>query len=322
VYGYDEISSSFHYGGLYDLAEVDSEDVLSSIAKTMSGLGFRQCYLNSLTDEKTSILLGAHSVAMQNPLSSSMSHLRTSLFPGLLETLNYNIRNGASNVNLFEIGKEYRPGKMYDEVVHLTGVMHGEWLSKSVHNDDQHHSIYSLKGIINALFNRLNMNNISFLILDDDLYEYGLSIKFGKTIIGHCGKMSQSFLEILNLDIDDVYGFDIELDSITSAMKIITNYESIVHYPKVDRDINFVLEDEIHSGDVVNAIMKACSEYLIAVQPVNIYQHVSLGDNKKSVTFHLEFQSVVKTLEEAEINSAMNDITAIITKQFDAKLRD
>jgi phenylalanyl-tRNA synthetase beta chain len=322
VYGYDEISSSFHYGGLYDLAEVDSEDVLSSIAKTMSGLGFRQCYLNSLTDEKTSNLLGAHSVAMQNPLSSSMSHLRTSLFPGLLETLNYNIRNGASNVNLFEIGKEYRPGKMYDEVVHLTGVMHGEWLSKSVHNDDQHHSIYSLKGIINALFNRLNVKNISFSTLDDDLYEYGLSIKFGKTIIGHCGKMSQSFLKILNLDIDDVYGFDIELDSITSAMKIITNYESIVHYPKVDRDINFVLEDEIHSGDVVNAIMKACSEYLIAVQPVNIYQHESLGDNKKSVTFHLEFQSVVKTLEEAEINSAMNDITAIITKQFDAKLRD
>ena len=51
VYGYDKIHSSFHYGGLYDLAEVDPEDVLSLISNTMSGLGFRQCYLNSLTDE-------------------------------------------------------------------------------------------------------------------------------------------------------------------------------------------------------------------------------------------------------------------------------
>ena len=63
-------------------------------------------------------------------------------------------------------------------------------------------------------------------------------------------------------------------------------------------------------------------QILISVKPVDIFQHKSLGDNKKSVTFHLEFQSAVKTLEEAEINSAMNDITAIISKQFDAKLRD
>jgi phenylalanyl-tRNA synthetase beta subunit len=64
------------------------------------------------------------------------------------------------------------------------------------------------------------------------------------------------------------------------------------------------------------------SKILLSVKPVDIFQHESLGENKKSVTFHLEFQSAVKTLEEAEINSAMNDITAIITKQFDAKLRD
>lgn len=322
VYGYDKIHSSFHYGGLYDLAEVDPEDVLSLIANTMSGLGFRQCYLNSLTDENTAGILEKHSIPMKNPLSATLSHLRTSLFPGLLQTVNYNIRNGNSNVNLFEIGKEYESVKEYNEEYHLTGVMHGEWLNNSVHNDVKEHSIYSLKGIIEALFRRLNVNTVEFAKTDHNHYDFGLSISLGKTVIGYCGKIKNSFLDDLDLDMDEIYGFDIELKPITDEMQLVKKYASIIPYPKVDRDMNFVLDQNIDTGDITKIMKMTSSTILISVKPVDIFQHESLGENKKSVTFHLEFQSAVKTLEEAEINSAMNDITAIITKQFDAKLRD
>jgi len=322
VYGYDKIHSSFHYGGLYDLAEVDPEDVLSVIANTMSGLGFRQCYLNSLTDEKTSGLMGNDSVAMKNPLSATLSHLRTSLFPGLLETVNYNIRNDNANVNLFEIGKEYNSGKEYSEVYHLTGVMHGEWINKSVHNDELQQSIHSLKGILEALFNRLNINAVEFAKADHDHYDFGLNISLGKTVIGNFGKLKKSMLDDLDVDTDRIFGFDIELKSVTKEIGFVNKYNAIVPYPKVGRDMNFVLDQNIDTGDLTKIMKKTNSTILISVKPVDIFQHESLGENKKSVTFHLQFQSAVKTLEEAEINSAMNDITAIITKQFDAKLRD
>ncbi len=322
VYGFDKIHSSFHYGGLYDLAEVDPEDVLSLISNIMSGLGFRQCYLNSLTDENTAGILGKHSVPMKNPLSATLSHLRTSLFPGLLQTVNYNIRNGNSNVNLFEIGKEYNSGKVYGEVYHLTGVMHGEWLDKSVHNNEQQQSIHSLKGMIEALFKRLNVNAVEFAKADHDHYDFGINISLGKTVIGNCGKLKKSLLDDLDLDMDAVFGFDIELKPVTKEIQLVKKYAAIIPYPKVDRDMNFVLDQEIDTGDVTKAMKNTNSKILLSVKPVDIFQHESLGENKKSVTFHLEFQSAVKTLEEAEINSAMNDITAIITKQFDAKLRD
>ncbi len=322
VYGYDKIHSSFHYGGLYDLAEVDPEDVLSHISNTMSGLGFRQCYLNSLTDEKTAGLIGNNSVSMKNPLSASLSHLRTSLFPGLLQTVNYNIRNGNANVNLFEIGKEYNSGKEYGEVYYLTGVMHGDWLNKSVHNNEQHQSIHSLKGILEALFIRLNVNAVNFAKIEHDHYDFGLSISLGKIVIGNCGKLKKSLLHNLDVDMDEIYGFDIELKPVTEEMQFVNKYASIIPYPKVDRDMNFVLDQHIDTGDVTKAMKNTNSPILISVKPVDIFQHESLGENKKSVTFHLEFQSAIKTLEEEEINSAMNDITAIITKHFDAKLRD
>lgn len=121
---------------------------------------------------------------------------------------------------------------------------------------------------------------------------------------------------------DAVFGFDIELKPVTKEIQLVKKYAAIIPYPKVDRDMNFVLDQEIDTGDVTKAMKNTNSKILLSVKPVDIFQHESLGENKKSVTFHLEFQSAVKTLEEAEINSAMNDITAIITKQFDAKLRD
>ena len=322
VYGYDKIHSNFHYAGLYDLAEVDPEDVLSKIVIAMSGLGFRQCYLNSLTDENTAGLLGNNAIPMQNPLSSAMSHLRTSLYPGLLQTVNHNIRNGNANVNLFEIGKEYKTGKKNSEIYHLTGVLHGDWISKSVHNDEQRQTIHSLKGKVEALFNRLKIKNISFSTTEHTHYKYGLSIALGKSIIGHCGKLKQSILNNLDINADEIFGFDIELKSITDAMKNVVKYSAVSPYPKVGRDMNFVLDKNTKTADISYTVLNAGGQILISVKPVDIFQHKSLGDNKKSVTFHLEFQSAVKTLEEAEINSAMNDITAIISKQFDAKLRD
>ena len=322
VHGYDKIHSNFHYAGLYDLAEVDPEDVLSKIVIAMSGLGFRQCYLNSLTDENTAGLLGNNAIPMKNPLSSAMSHLRTSLYPGLLQTVNHNIRNGNANVNLFEIGKEYKTGKKNSEIYHLTGIIHGDWISKSVHNNEKRQSIHSLKGTVEALFNRLKIINITFSTADHAHYKYGLSIALEKSVIGHCGKLNQSILNDLDIDADEIFGFDVELESISDAMKNVVKFSAVAPYPKVGRDMNFVIDNNAKTADISNEMLNAGSQILLSVKPVDIFQHKSLGDNKKSVTFHLEFQSAVKTLEEAEIYSAMNDITAILSKQFDAKLRD
>ena len=236
--------------------------------------------------------------------------------------MNHNIRNGNANVNLFEIGKEYKTGKKNSEIYHLTGVLHGDWISKSVHNDEQRQTIHSLKGKVEALFNRIKIKNISFSTTEHTHYKYGLSIALGKSVIGHCGKLKQSILNNLDINADEIFGFDIELKSITDAMKNVVKYSAVSPYPKVGRDMNFVLDKNTKTADISYTVLNAGGQILISVKPVDIFHHKSLGENKKSVTFHLEFQSAVKTLEEAEINSAMNDITAIISKQFDAKLRD
>ena len=135
-------------------------------------------------------------------------------------------------------------------------------------------------------------------------------------------EINSEFLRSLDLDSNNIFGFDINIDVLSNSMKNIPSYRSIVPFPKVDRDMNFVMDQEVKSMDVTTVMMKNGRSILRSVKPVDIFTDDSLGENKKSVTFHLIFQNDSKTLEDSEINTVMNDITAVISKNFNAKLRD
>ncbi len=320
--GYDHIPASFHYKGLYDPGDIDPEDGITNITAVLSGLGFNQCYLNSLTDEKTSNLMGNNAIPMKNPLSSAMSHLRTSLFPGLLQTLNHNIHSGFNHLRLFEIGNIYYRDTEYTEQLQLVGIIHGEMQSENVHGEALPHSFYTLKSYISGFFAGLNLPELSFKTNKHNHYEYGVSIRYNQSEIGYCGKLNQSILTVLDIDAKNVFGFQIDLKQIIQAMNQSIKYESIIPFPKVERDLNFVMNEYIEAEDVILSIKNAGGANFQSAFPKNIFRHKSLGENKKSITFNIMFQSPSKTLEEAEINSVINDITATIEKDFSAKLRD
>ena len=55
--------------------------------------------------------------------------------------------------------------------------------------------------------------------------------------------------------------------------------------------------------------------------PVDIYQSKK-DTSSKDVLFSLSFQSPKKTLEDNDVNSIITEIISIVTKKFNAKLRD
>jgi len=322
VYGYDNIKASFHYEGLYDLHDIDPEDSISKIVNVFSGLGFNQCYINSLTDEKTSDLIGKNAVAMKNPLSNSMSHLRPSLIPGLLQTLNHNIHNGFTHLRLFEIGNIYEKEKDYTERLQAVGIIHGEMRSENVHGEKLPHSFYTLKTYISEFFTNLNLPGLSFKTRKHNDYDYGVSIQYNNAEIGYGGKLNPSILKSLDIDTGNVFGFQIDLHKIMSELNKSIQYKSIISYPRVERDLNFVMDESIEADEVILSIKNAAGTNFQSAVPKNIFRHDSLGENKKSITFKIVLQNPSTTLEEAEINSVINDITAVVEKDFSAKLRD
>ncbi|MBC8215477.1 MAG: phenylalanine--tRNA ligase subunit beta [Candidatus Marinimicrobia bacterium] len=319
IYGYDEVASSRRYNSLFSLEIPDPQSKLLNIYNTLVGLGFRQCYNNSLQPKKVAESMDISAVAVVNPLNEQMSVLRTSLIPGLLHTIDFNIKNGTKDLRLFETGQvHHRETVGFDglkETQLLSGVLHGLASAASVHGDkDCHESVYTLKGILSALFTtrfKLTKKEVSG-------YSNGFAVELNGKPVGVAGQISASYIEKLNLDMKEVFAFEVDLNQLKHNGVVFT---PLSIYPVIGRDLNFVLDDSLNSGDIESVIL-SCGKGLIKnIVPTNIFRHESIGDGKKSVVYHLTFQSDNRTLEDKEITPIIEEIISVASSQFGAKLR-
>ena len=224
--------------------------------------------------------------------------------------------------NIFRQGK---PGlKGIKEKMVLSGVVHGNLNKPSIHRKKGRKFNFTvLKGVIDTLLNRLTISNVTYSRIDDN--SLGLintfEIKSDKNTLGVIGKINPIFNNKMDLDIEDTYGFQIDLDMLNQFATATPSFDHIVSYPIVERDLNFVLEEKILIGDLVSTIKENGKDILISVEPSNIFRHKSLGDNNKSVTINLIFQSSTKTLEDKDVNLIIDEIIKVISNKYSAKLR-
>ena len=94
----------------------------------------------------------AEPLAIANPLSEEAGYLRTSLIPGLLNMVGYNLNRGNANVRLFEAGEVFeKRGDRHDERRHLGFVATGDAFAKSVHSPAQPYTLFHMKGDVEEL---------------------------------------------------------------------------------------------------------------------------------------------------------------------------
>ncbi len=327
VYGYDNVPVSSRYGSLFNYSNPDPKANISQIISTLTGIGFHQCYNNSLLSKEDAKLSGENPVKTLNPLSEKLSDLRTSLLPGLLTNIDFNIKNGNKNLRLFEIGQIHlRTIKGFKGIVEksqLSGVVYGFSDKASIHkkvNTEQ--SFFALKGYLNSLLKRTLNTSAEFSETNHIEYEKCFTITVNSKNIGIAGIIDRTLVKKLNLDIENnVYGFSVDMDSLLELLSEPVIYKQISKYPTVERDLNFVIDESIKTGEIVDKVNGMGIGQLKSITPTNIFRHESLGDNKKSIVYNLIFQDDTKTLEDKDVNSIIDGIISIVKVSYDAKLR-
>ncbi|MED5248302.1 MAG: hypothetical protein VX887_03160, partial [Candidatus Neomarinimicrobiota bacterium] len=287
-----------------------------------------QVFNNTLLSKKEVSLDNIEAVNVLNPLSDKMTHLRTSLIQSLLKTADFNNNNGKKDLMLFELGNVFNKTGVglngINETFQLSAITLGKMINASVHQNYHVESdFFIIKGAIKNLLDRLHIGKSELDIEHNNIkYEKSFLINLNKKTIGHYGKISPKISKNLDLDILDIFAFEINLDIVIKMMsQSQLSYNPIIYYPKVERDINFVLDEKIEIGKILETIHKNNYKILNNVLPQNIFRHESLGNNKKSVTFNFVFQHPSKTLEDKDVNLVINEIINVVSKNFSAKLR-
>ena len=166
VYGYNNINSSEKINAsMSHSSKFDDHNVQNVIASQLTGQGFFEIMTNSLVPEKTIINYETDSskaVKILNPLSSDLSYMRKNLFFSGLEIIEYNINRKRSDLKFFEFGKNYHINDgNYSETKHLMLYITGNKQNESWNISSQKTDFFFLKGIVEAIFERLGLKNIS-----------------------------------------------------------------------------------------------------------------------------------------------------------------
>jgi phenylalanyl-tRNA synthetase beta chain len=125
----------------------------------------------------------------------------------------------------------------------------------------------------------------------------------------------------MNLDLGSTFGFQFDLNKVMALANEKVTYQSIATYPMVERDLNFVVNEEMLVGEINRTIINNGRSILKKVEAVNVFRHESVGKGKKAVAFNLVFQSSSKTLEDKDVNPVIDEIIRVVSKKYSANLR-
>ena len=91
---------------------------------------------------------------LENPISEEATVMRTSLAPGMLDMLAWNLNRGVAGARLFESGTVFAAaGEKVEERKALVIGATGNAVSASVHEESRAYTFYDLKGDVETLLN-------------------------------------------------------------------------------------------------------------------------------------------------------------------------
>jgi len=160
---------------------------------------------------------------------------------------------------------------------------------------------YRLKGVIEALLNKLRISDIWF----DDAFdedENGLrraEVKVGNDLLGWVGA------GVFELDFE-------KLAELATEERI---YLPPSKYPAMIRDISVLVEPGTKVGEALNLIDAAGGPLVRDVDLFDLYEGDKIADGKKSFAFHIIFQSDDRTLTDKEVNKLQDKIIKALEEE-------
>ena len=254
-----------------------------------------------------------------NPISEDKSEMRTTMMYGLLKTASYNISRQNSNIKIYEFGKIYKKhrDKSITEEQVLGGLISGinhESNLKQLQNDVD---FFSLKGDLCSVFPAL-----TFTRTDKSDYlsmTCQSNIIQDKKIVGLCGEPSMEVYKKFGIK-NNVYYFEIYTDMLDLDHTV--KFRPISIFPRVQRDITILINDEISGDDIIDAIQRKSFNYMINSKISDIfYNKKEFGSDKKSMTIELIFQDNTRTLLDEDVNSEISNIIKYLQDKYKAIIR-
>jgi phenylalanyl-tRNA synthetase beta chain len=313
LHGYDKFANTLPaYAG----AVVEPRDAAkdSKLRASLLALGYNEAVsLTFISHQDAETFSAVPVVELANPQSEEASVMRSSLVPGMLNMLAYNLNRGADDVRLFEAGSvfEYAPHPLLRETmvtaepqrICLGLTCASVQKAQSWGSDDG--GFFALRGDLENLLHHFQYKALAFDEKAADYYRPGRSARavMDGVSVTQFGQIHPDIASARKLR-QDVLIAELYLDRLYAHSLRLVRYEPLPRYPAVERDFSFSFADDVTFERIEDAVRRVNVPHLRDFRPIEVFRGggtVWVATGSYSILLRARFQSYERTLREEEV---------------------
>jgi phenylalanyl-tRNA synthetase beta chain len=300
----------------------------------LAGLGYQETINYSFVDERWEHELAGNTtpIKLLNPIASQMSVMRSTLLGSLLNVVKFNVDRKASRVRVFEIGRVFHKDASvhntdttvqgFDQPMHVAGMAFGSAAPLQWGSKEQGADFFDVKADVEAL---LAPAVPQFEPAEHPAMHPGRCAKVSiqGQVVGHVGELHPRWRQSWDLAQAPVM-FELTLDAVLH--RAVPQSTGVAKFPNVERDIAVIVKDSVTHAQLMAAVHAAKTQGLLRNAVLfDVYrpkaESAAMAMDEKSLAVRLTLNSDEATLNEAQIESAVQAVVAELTAKVSARLR-
>lgn len=326
IYGYENIPENLTAVHVSLTSKPETAFSLNQTKDSLVNRGYQEVITYSFISPEMAELIspGMPHIELANPISTDMSVMRSSLWPGLLSTLQYNLARQQDRVRLFESGLRFvQSAEGIQQKPMLAGLVNGNLYPEQWAEGSRKLDFYDVKGDVeNILALAGGLQDFYFSPLEDSALHPGqaAAVVYKDHEIGRLGLLHPAVQAKLDLP-GNVYLFELELEALEHTGKL-PAFQALSKFPAIRRDIALLLDKNLSFAAVEVCARKAAPEIVRDIRIFDVYTGENIDSNLKSLALSLILQDYSHTLTDQEVENATQLVLAALESELSARLRD
>ncbi len=325
LHGYENVPSPAPLALLSMLPQTEAARPVSHIRHLLADCDYQEVINFAFVEEawEADFAGNTQPIRLANPIASQLSVMRSTLIGGLVANVTSNLRRKQNRIRLFETGRcffrdaQSGPVAGFRQPWKVTALAYGTALPEQWGCSARHVDFFDVKGDLERLLLPLDA---TFEKAVHPALHPGRSARVlvaGK-VFGFVGELHPRWQQKYELALAPVL-FELDLDALTMAN--LPHYTEVSRQPTVVRDIAIVVDHALELKPLVDALAAHCPAIVRDIRLFDVYAGQGVGVGKKSLAFRIVMQDTQKTLLEAEVDAAMQQLVTYLQQEFTATLR-
>ena len=333
ISGYDKIETKDPIKKRSKSTLTQSQKLFHFLQRSIASKGYLEAITWSFTDSNYNNKFkgNENEIKIVNPISSELGVLRNSIFSNLSMYMSKNLDRGFKDISIFEIGPIFKGPNPGEQSTVVCGLSAGKKNRLSWIDSERNVDVFDVKRDVVQSLVEAGYNSDKFLI-DRETPNYYHPGKSGRLFLNseknhvaaYFGEIHPNILKAIDIKTDSLVGFEIFLDNLKIPNKTLNDQKTnfiVSDYQKSERDFAFIVNKDVSSQDLINAISLVNNKLISNIRVFDVYEGDNIPKNQKSIAINLTIQSSEKTLNDNDLEKINKSIIETVESKTGAKIR-